>query len=165
MGIFGKTVEAKPAEAAPKPLPSTPAAAAGKAARPSGCVIGAKTVIKGEVTGEDDVIVEGSVEGQIRIARDLHIAEEGSVKANIDASSVIVAGEIVGDCHASNKVEIQASGRMTGNIRAPRIVIAEGAVFKGNSDMSSRKDTPQRPTHAAAAPPSGGGQAGGHGAS
>jgi len=52
---------------------------------------------------------------------------------------VVVSGEVIGDCHAANRVEIQASGRLTGNIRAPRVVIAEGAVFKGNSDMTGRK--------------------------
>jgi cytoskeletal protein CcmA (bactofilin family) len=45
---------------------------------------------------------------------------------------------MVGDCHATHRVEIQASGKLLGNIRAPRVVIAEGASFKGNSDMSAR---------------------------
>ena len=52
----------------------------------------------------------------------------------------MVSGEVVGDCGAGIRVEIQATGRVTGNIRAPKIVIAEGAMFKGNSDMSGRKD-------------------------
>ena len=52
---------------------------------------------------------------------------------------VVVSGELIGDCHAAHRVEIQATGRLTGNIRAPRVVIAEGAVFKGNSDMTARK--------------------------
>ena len=60
----------------------------------------------------------------------------GIVKATVYAQSVVVAGELVGDCHATQRVEIQASGRLTGNIRAPRVVIAEGATFKGNSDMT-----------------------------
>jgi cytoskeletal protein CcmA (bactofilin family) len=103
-------------------------------------VIGPRTVVKGEITGDEDVLVEGTVEGEIKIARDLRVGQGGTVRATISAQSVVVSGEVVGDCHAENRVEIQASGRVTGNIRAPKIVIAEGAMFKGNSDMSGRKD-------------------------
>jgi cytoskeletal protein CcmA (bactofilin family) len=137
MGIFGKGPDAKPVEGSGT-RPATPAAQAHAAPRP--CVIGAKTVIKGELNGEEDVVVEGAVEGQVRIAKALHVAQGGSVKANVVAHSVVVAGELLGDCHASNKVEITATGRLHGNIRAPKVVIAEGAVFKGNSDMSGRKE-------------------------
>ena len=78
----------------------------------------------------------------------MRIAQTGSVKANVSANSVIVAGELLGDCHAVNKVEITTTGRVTGNIRAPRIVIAEGAIFKGNSDMSGRKEERKEQTAA-----------------
>jgi cytoskeletal protein CcmA (bactofilin family) len=138
MGLFGKGPETKLADpGAPRPITPAPAPAP---PRGTPCVVGAKTVVKGEIGGEEDVVVEGSVEGQVRIAKDLRVAQSGSVKANVSAHSVIVAGELLGDCHASHKVEITATGRVTGNIRAPKIVIAEGAVFKGNSDMSGRKE-------------------------
>jgi cytoskeletal protein CcmA (bactofilin family) len=58
----------------------------------------------------------------------------------VEAQSIIVSGELIGDCLATSRVEIQSTGRLTGNIRAPKIVIAEGAMFRGNSDMSARKD-------------------------
>jgi cytoskeletal protein CcmA (bactofilin family) len=142
MGIFGKEPEGKPAPAttpAPKPAPAGgPAPPAARAAG-SACVIGAKTTVKGEITGDEDVLVEGAVEGQVRISRDLRVAASGSVRANIEANSVIVSGEVLGDCTAAVRVDIQATGRLTGNIRAPKIVIAEGAVFRGNSDMSPRQ--------------------------
>jgi cytoskeletal protein CcmA (bactofilin family) len=135
--LFGKGPDAKPADGGEhKPAPA-PAPGPG---RGTPCVVGAKTIVKGEIGGEEDVLVEGTVEGLVRIGKDLRIAQSGSVKANVSAHSVIVAGELLGDCHASHKVEITASGRLTGNIRAPKIVIAEGAVFKGNSEMSGRKD-------------------------
>ena len=163
MGLFGKPPENKPAvpppptpqSAPPRPTPPSPGPAA--AAPPSRqtaapvpapprpgaattCVVGANTTIKGEILGDEDVLVEGQVEGQIRIARELRVGPGGKVKASISAQSVVVSGEVVGDCEASGRVEIQASGRLSGNIRAPRIVIAEGAIFRGNSDMSGRKD-------------------------
>jgi cytoskeletal protein CcmA (bactofilin family) len=147
MGIFGNS-EPKPPEAPPVPArPASPALAekergmpATAAAKPGTCMIASKTVIKGEITGDEDVVVEGNVEGQIRITRDLRVGANGVVKATVEAQSIIVSGELVGDCQASVRVEIQATGRLTGNIRAPKIVIAEGAMFRGNSDMSARKD-------------------------
>jgi cytoskeletal protein CcmA (bactofilin family) len=147
MGIFGKEPDSKPADAPPAARPAGgPAsekertAAPTPASKPGTCFIAAKTVIKGEITGDEDVVVEGNVEGQIRITRDLRVGAQGVVKATVEAQSIIVSGELIGDCLASSRVEIQSTGRLTGNIRAPKIVIAEGAMFRGNSDMSARKD-------------------------
>jgi len=155
MGIFGKP-ENKPAEpqssapqpprpAAPAPAPAhAPATAASagpvRTVSPTLCVLGANTTIKGEILGDEDVVIEGTVEGQIRIGRELRVGQGGKVKATVSAASVVVSGELQGDCEAQTRVEIQATGRLIGNIRAPKIVIAEGAVFRGNSDMSGRKD-------------------------
>jgi cytoskeletal protein CcmA (bactofilin family) len=147
MGIFGKEPDSKPADAPPAarpasgPAPEKERAAAPTAAvKPGTCLIAAKTVVKGEITGDEDVVVDGNVEGQIRITRDLRVGAQGVVKATVEAQSIIVSGELVGDCLATSRVEIQSTGRLTGNIRAPKIVIAEGAMFRGNSDMSARKD-------------------------
>jgi cytoskeletal protein CcmA (bactofilin family) len=153
MGIFGKT-DVKPAEPAPRPpAPPTPAPAppqkqpapapargAGAPAAASASVIGAKTQFKGEITGVEPVVVEGLVEGTIRITGPLRVAPGGTVKANVSAQSVVIAGELVGDCQASERVEIEAAGRLNGNIRAPRVVIVEGATFRGNSDMAPRRE-------------------------
>ena len=144
MGIFGKTDD-KPGQSAPRasvPAPSTALAPARAPAPASGpaCVIGAKTQLKGEITGSENVVVEGVVEGTIRITGDLRVGPGGVVKATVSAQSVLIAGEIVGDCHGTQRVEIQASGRLTGNIRAPRVVIVEGASFRGNSDMSAGRE-------------------------
>ena len=147
MGIFGKEPDSKPADAPPAARPTSGpalekerAAAPTAASKPGTCLIAAKTVVKGEITGDEDVVVEGNVEGQIRITRDLRVGAQGVVKATVEAQSIIVSGELIGDCQATSRVEIQSTGRLTGNIRAPKIVIAEGAMFRGNSDMSARKD-------------------------
>ena len=143
MGIFGKT-DGKPGEGAIRPPAPAPPASPPSPARATGgvgpCVVGAKTQFKGEITGTETVVVEGLVEGTIRITGPLRIAPGGTVKATVSAQSVVVAGELVGDCHATERVEIEAAGRLTGNIRAPRVVIVEGATFRGNSDMSPRRD-------------------------
>jgi cytoskeletal protein CcmA (bactofilin family) len=153
MGIFGKPPDqtkpaTKPVEPTPAPRPapapvvspSSPATATSVSRAAGLCVIGPKTTVKGDITGDEDILVEGTVEGQIRITRDLRIGPGGSVRAKVEAQSVMVSGELLGDCHATSRVEIQSTGRLTGNIRAPRVVIAEGATFKGNSDMSFRAD-------------------------
>ena len=94
-------------------------------------------------TGPQDcapILVEGLVEGTVRITGPLRVGPGGVVKATVSAQSVVVAGEVVGDCHATERVEIEAGGKLTGDIRAPRVVIVEGATFRGNSDMSPRRD-------------------------
>jgi len=140
MSLFGKP-DTKPAEPPPPP-PRPSVAPAPPVARPSSsaCVIGPKIKIVGELSGDEDVLVEGQIGGEIRITRDLRVGAGGVVKAKVAAQSIIVSGEIVGDCEASGRVELQSTGKLTGNIRAPKIVIAEGAMFRGNSDMSGRKD-------------------------
>lgn len=155
MSIFGKPPDPNkppepvvPGRPAPPPPPSSAPGPPPTAGRPGTCVIGAKTTIKGEITGDEDLVIEGNVEGQIRITRDLRVAPGGVLKATVEAQSLTVSGEVVGDCQAQGRVEIQATGRLTGNIRAPKIVIAEGAMFRGNSDMSTgrkeeRKDVPK----------------------
>ncbi len=151
MGIFGKPPESKPAPPLAPPRMAPTATAPPPSTRPAGtCLIGSKTTVKGEITGDEDILVEGVVEGQIRISRDLRVGPGGVVKANVEAQSVVVSGELLGDCQASQRVEIQATGRLTGNIRSPRVVIAEGATFKGNSDMSGRKDVVRKDEKAAA---------------
>ena len=140
MGIFG-TNDSRPPEAATRPTSASPPPAAaghGAPARASACVIGPRVQLKGELHGSEPVLVEGSVEGSVRLTAELRVAAGGSVKADVSAHTLVVAGEVIGDCQASERVVIEASGRLTGNIRAPRIVIAEGATFRGTSDMSAR---------------------------
>ena len=164
MGLFGKSEDTKvpdtpsvaPTRPAAPPAPAAapshgaPAKAAAAAAASTGtCVIGAKTVIKGEITGDEDVVVDGLVDGSVRITRDLRVGNGGTVKATVEAQSISVSGELVGDCVATTRVEIQSTGKVTGNIRAPRIVIAEGAMFRGNSDMSARKEAAKEERKAA----------------
>ena len=142
MGIFGKAEsKAPPPQRAPQPgTPPTSKPAPPPPARvgSSQCVIGPRTVVKGDITGDEVVLVEGTVEGTITISSDLKVGAGGRVQASISAQSVVIAGEVQGDCRAEQRVHIEATGRLTGNIRAPRVVIVEGATFKGNSDMSSR---------------------------
>ena len=148
MGIFGKN-DSRPPEPPPtRPVtptlhaaaqaPHAPPVAAPVAHRAGPCVIGSKVQLKGELHGAEAVLVEGTIEGSIRLTAELRVAPGGTAKADVSANTVVVAGEVIGDCHATERVVLESTGRLTGNIRAPRIVIAEGASFRGTSDMSAR---------------------------
>jgi cytoskeletal protein CcmA (bactofilin family) len=84
--------------------------------------------IKGELTVEEDLTVEGRVEGKIELKNhNLWIGPQGEVNAEIYAKSVIVAGDVIGNIFASEVVEIKLSGSVLGNIKCPRISVVDGA--------------------------------------
>ena len=109
--------------------------------------IGKSICIRGELTGDEDLTIEGKVEGKIDLsAHNLTIGSTGRIEAEVGAKKVIVEGEITGNIAASEKVELTASGRVKGDIVSPRVVIADGAQFKGLVDMSDNKSTSVRPS-------------------
>ncbi len=103
-------------------------------------VIGRGITVKGELFGEEDVKIEGRVEGKIQLTKNLLVGQTGVIEADVEAENINIGGTVTGNLVAQNRVEIVASGKMTGDIKAPRVVVAEGAHFKGNVDMdTSRK--------------------------
>ncbi len=101
--------------------------------------------IKGELTVEEDLTVEGRVEGKIELKdHNLWIGPQGKVYAEIHAKSVIIAGDVIGNIFASEMVEIKLSGSVLGNIECPRISILDGAKFRGSIDTGPRADTALR---------------------
>ena len=98
--------------------------------------IGKSVLIKGELSGSEDLTVEGRVEGQIELKQNvLTIGQHGRIKAQIFAKGVVVLGEVIGNIKASDKVSIRDTGAVEGDIIAPRVAIAEGARFRGKIDM------------------------------
>jgi cytoskeletal protein CcmA (bactofilin family) len=89
------------------------------------------------LTGDEDLTIEGRVEGKIDLKEhNLTIGPNGRIQAEIAAKSVRIQGEVNGNVAAGEKVELAETGRVIGDIVAPRIVIADGARFKGSVDMS-----------------------------
>ncbi|MEZ5285290.1 MAG: polymer-forming cytoskeletal protein [Vicinamibacterales bacterium] len=152
--------------------PATPPAPAPAASGPRGCDagdrrnysmqgdnvnIGKSVVIKGELSGSEDLAIEGHVEGRIELKENiLTIGPNGKIRAEVFAKSVIVLGEVTGNVTASEKVDIRDNGSVDGDITSPRVAIAEGAHFRGSVDMQ-RSGTPAKaaaaaPAKAAAAP-------------
>jgi len=101
--------------------------------------IGKSVVIKGELSGSEDLTIEGHVEGKIELKDHLlTIGPNGRIKAQVFAKTVIVLGEVNGNVSASEKVEIRDGGSVDGDIVSPRVAIAEGAHFRGSVDMQKK---------------------------
>ena len=98
-------------------------------------VIGRGLFIKGELHGEEDLIIEGRVEGEISLEKHLVIESTGIILADIQTENITIKGEMRGNMAATDKVEIHASARVVGDIVAPRVVIEDGAKFKGHIEM------------------------------
>ncbi|MFP6639581.1 MAG: polymer-forming cytoskeletal protein [Myxococcota bacterium] len=111
--------------------------------------IGKSIVIKGELSGNEDVEIDGTVEGDLRLPEHvLTIGPNGQVSGTVHAKTVHVVGRIKGDVEASERFEIEASGIVEGDIRAPRLIVQEGAVVNGSIEMTggpSAKATSARP--------------------
>ena len=108
--------------------------------------IGQSLLIRGEVTGSEDMAIQGTVEGTIDLTEhNLTIGPKGRIQANVSAKAVVVQGEITGNINASEKVELAGTSRVNGEIIAPRIIIADGARLKGSVDMSGvQPDSPRQ---------------------
>jgi len=100
-----------------------------------GTVIGSSIVVDGEVRGEEDLIVQGTVKGKIVLKEHLTVEKTGVIEADIETATVTISGKVTGNIVANDKVEIRSDGRMIGDIKSPRILIADGAAFKGSVDM------------------------------
>jgi cytoskeletal protein CcmA (bactofilin family) len=99
-------------------------------------VIGKAIEIKGEVYGDEDLIIEGRIEGTISLKKNHLILERSAViSADVEVDSITIKGRIDGNTNASNKVEITAEARVIGDIKSPRVVMAEGAKLRGAVQM------------------------------
>ena len=112
--------------------------------------IGESIVFKGELSGDEDLVIDGQVEGKIDLNQNaLTVGEHGKVKATVVAKTVVVAGNVRGNIIAAEKVDVRDTCSMEGDICAPRVVIALGAYFRGGIDM--RQSQSGRPAAAPAA--------------
>ena len=130
----------------PDALPSTPSYSSegSKTGRLANINIGPSIQIKGELQGDEDLTIDGRVEGKIDLRdHDLTIGPNGKIKADLYANTIIIAGDVTGNAFAAERVEIAPTGRLTGDIASPRITIADGAHFKGSVDME-RGDAARR---------------------
>ncbi|MGH9529496.1 MAG: bactofilin family protein [Terriglobales bacterium] len=120
--------------------------------------IGRSVIIKGELSGSEDLYVDGQVEGTIELqGNSLTVGPNGQLRANVNAKNVIVHGVLEGNVKASERTDLRKSAVVTGDISSQKIAIEDGAYFKGKVDIqkeSSHRDTPKMAHSGARSEPS-----------
>lgn len=139
MAIFGKTESSQSQESASERPAPPPAPAA------SATVIGPKARFVGEISGDEDLVIQGRFEGNIRVSRRVTIAASAELKGDIHAKTVVVGGRVHGQIRADERAELLASASVQGNVNAPKVVIAEGAQLQGSVAMSAAAGAPPAP--------------------
>ena len=108
-------------------------------------VIGPSISIKGELAGEEDLLIQGRVEGKIDLKKhNVTVGKNGRVKADIIGKVISIEGEVQGNLFGEEKIVLRQSGVVRGNITAPRVNLEDGAKFKGSIDMDSAGGDRQR---------------------
>lgn len=103
-------------------------------------VIGPKITIRGDLSGEEDLLIQGNVEGSIDLTGfHLTVGKEGVVKANLLAKSITIEGSVEGDLIGQERILIKASSNVKGNLVAERVTLEDGSKFRGSIDMESGK--------------------------
>jgi cytoskeletal protein CcmA (bactofilin family) len=98
--------------------------------------IGKSILIKGEISGGQNLIIDGGLEGKVQLKdNQVVVGENGKISGEIYAKSIIIHGQVVGNMFAEERLEIKASGSLKGDITSPRVVIDEGAYFRGSVHM------------------------------
>jgi cytoskeletal protein CcmA (bactofilin family) len=103
--------------------------------------IGPSIAIKGDLIGEEDLIIQGKVEGKVDLKQNsVTIGKNGRVKADIYAKLINVEGEVEGSLFGLEQIILRSTGSVRGNICAPRVAIEDGARFKGGIDMDGKSE-------------------------
>src|ERR1700761_8879948 len=99
--------------------------------------IGKTVVIRGELKGSEDLIVDGQLEGTINLSEGrLTIGPSASVSADLNAKEVLVLGKLQGNIVASGRVELRAGSVVEGDVKAQRLAVEDNAVFRGKVDLT-----------------------------
>ena len=104
-------------------------------------IIGPSIRIKGTLSGKEDLIIKGRVEGKIDLKKNnITVDKSGSIKGDIYGKSITIEGEVEGNLFGEKRIVLQPSGVVRGDMRAPAINLEEGAKFKGSIDMDSKDE-------------------------
>lgn len=143
---YNPPVETPMKETAYKPLEPSLASSS----RPTN--LGSTVVLKGDLTGSEDLLVEGQFDGTINLREHcLTIGARGQVKAEIQATRVIIEGSVTGNITARERIEIRKTGRVMGDLVAPGIAIEDGAYFKGSIEILREEAREAAPAFTASA--------------
>jgi cytoskeletal protein CcmA (bactofilin family) len=145
--------KSEPEEAHPQPAPAPPVQPVSAPKNPvpqvrERATIGSTISIKGELAGEEDLLIEGRLEGKIEMRRhSVTVGKSGHIKADIYGKTITVEGTVEGNLYGEEQLIVRQSGTVRGNIVAPRVALEDGSNFKGSIDMSPK----EKPATAAAA--------------
>jgi cytoskeletal protein CcmA (bactofilin family) len=106
-------------------------------------VLGPTLKFKGDLVADEDLIVQGHIEGSILHSRAITIGQDGTMLGDIRARRVVVEGRVEGDLYALDGVSVQSTAEVFGSIYAPRVGVMEGAIFNGEIDMKHAPAVPQ----------------------
>ncbi len=106
-------------------------------------VIGLEVKVQGDLSGKEDLIINGTVEGSINFHEsNVFIGKKGKVNADVTANSIVVEGEVKGGMRGNEQIIIKPTGRVFGDLRAPRVILNDGCQFKGSVDMEEKSHAP-----------------------
>ena len=159
MTLFGKKdKEEEEASAADAPTTAkstfqstpknTPKSAPADRTEDSTTFFGKNLKITGNVSGEGNMIIQGSFEGEFNLKGQLKVAQGARVKGNFNAASIAINGDVEGNLTATEKIHMDNTARINGRIVTPKISILDGAVFDGEMQMGKRSAQASRPTAA-----------------
>lgn len=134
--------QAEPSAVSPAQGAGSPVVPLSSASRLGSSVarLGANLQIKGDITGTEDLQIDGKVDGPISLrGHKLTIGTTAQLNSEIDTGEAIVYGKIVGNLHASDRVDIKKDGSVIGDISTARISIEDGAHFKGRIEIDPTK--------------------------
>lgn len=150
----GSAGSAAPPAASPSPSPSHETAAAPPLSQRAGACISQGIKIKGEVTGSEDLFVDGQVDGKLNLVNgSLTVGPNGIVKADVVAREVIVRGKVEGRVSGRDKVQVSSTGQVSGDIQTDRLAIEDGAMMRGKVE-AGRLPAKYTETQSTAAGPS-----------
>ncbi len=112
-------------------------------------LIGPGIHVRGRVSGEEDLHIEGRLEGSIELTETVYVAPDGIVIATVQARDVVVSGIVVGNVTAEDSVTLNAGAKLMGDVTAPRVIVADGASFSGNVAMGGEPPPPRKRKNAA----------------
>lgn len=137
----------KPETETPEPTPATRPGPVTSTQSTDKSVLGSSLKIKGDLSGTEDLVIQGQVEGKVDLKKNsVTVGKNGRVRADIYAESIYVEGEVQGNLYGSEKVVIRKSGSVHGNISGPRVNLEDGARFKGSIDMDGGQEQTQTAT-------------------
>ncbi|MBN2320907.1 MAG: polymer-forming cytoskeletal protein [Acidobacteria bacterium] len=140
--------KSEPEESSPQPSPETRAANTSipKAPAPRNrehATIGSTISIKGDLSGEEDLLIEGKLEGKIECHNhSVTVGKNGRIKGDIYGKIITVEGNVEGNLYGDEQLSVLQAGTVRGNIIAPRVALEDGANFKGSIDMSQKGKSP-----------------------